>query len=123
LHLHGSKPATLHFPSHHLEIKTMSTKEQVKQHAVQGKSDRQQRESAIGRHVLEVVGRPGDLQMVCVRHLWEDRYRVNIVIGQDAASVKIAHSYFVVVDAAGNVTHSIPKIQKQYGLVSEPSHL
>ncbi|HLN32713.1 MAG TPA: hypothetical protein VK395_33600 [Gemmataceae bacterium] len=101
----------------------MPTKEQVKQHAVQGRSDRQQRESAIGRHVLEVVGRPGDLQMICVRHLWEDRYRVNIVTGLDAASVKIAHSYFLVVDATGNIIHSIPKIQKQYGPVSEPIHL
>jgi len=42
------------------------------------------------------------LHKVQVRRLWDDHYRVNVLIGEDAASAKIANSYFVEADGDGN---------------------
>jgi hypothetical protein len=39
---------------------------------------------------------------------------VNILVGLDAASAKVAHSYFLVADSDGNVLASTPKITRQY---------
>ena len=72
------------------------------------------RNAAIGRHVLHGLGQPGALLRVDVRHLWEDHFRVNVVIGPDAASARIAHSYFLVADGAGNVLASTPKLTRRY---------
>jgi hypothetical protein len=69
---------------------------------------------SIGRQVMGVLGRPEHLHMVQVRPLWDDRYRVNIFVGPDAASVRVAHSYFLMIDDKGTITDSIPKITKQY---------
>jgi hypothetical protein len=51
---------------------------------------------------------------VQIRRLWEDCYRVNVLTGRDATSVKFAHSYFLVVDAAGAIVTSTPTITRQY---------
>jgi hypothetical protein len=72
------------------------------------------RKAAIGRHVLHGLGRPEALLRVDVRHLWEDHYRVNVVVGPDAASARIAHSYFLVADGAGNVLAATPKLTRRY---------
>jgi hypothetical protein len=92
----------------------MATKQQDKQHNEQEKQDAQQRSALIGQHAINTLGRPGDLHTVQVRRLWDDRYRVNIFVGPDAASAKVAHSYFLVVDVDGNILASTPKITKQY---------
>ncbi len=92
----------------------MPTKEQEKPNAGPTLPDAQQRDSLIGRRVLATLGQPDQLHKLYVRRLWEDRYRVNIVIGEDTASAKIVHSYFVVADNAGNILHAIPTIKKQY---------
>jgi hypothetical protein len=94
--------------------KTMATKQQDKQHNEQEKHDAQQRSALIGKHAINTLGRPGDLHTVQVRQLWDDRYRVNIFVGPDAASAKVAHSYFLVVDVDGNILASTPTITKQY---------
>ena len=49
-----------------------------------------------------------------VRPLWENYYRVNVLVGNDLASARIANSYFLVADNDGNITASTPKIMKQY---------
>ncbi len=92
----------------------MPTKEQEKPDKSQTLPERQQRDSLIGKRVLAVLGQPRELHRLHVRQLWEDRYRVNVVVGEDAASAKIVHSYFIVADNAGNILDSIPKIKKQY---------
>jgi hypothetical protein len=51
---------------------------------------------------------------VQVRRLWGDRYRVNVLVGRDATSTTIAHSFFVVVDEAGNIDTTSPEIRRQY---------
>src|SRR5262245_55766720 len=68
----------------------------------------------IGRRVMGSLGKPPALQCVQVRWLWEDRFRVNVLVGPDAASVSIAHSYFLVADGDGNVLAATPVITRQY---------
>jgi hypothetical protein len=94
--------------------KTMATKQQEEQHPTPPKQERQQLNDAIGRHVIRSLGQPGDLERVQVRHLWDDHYRVNVFIGMDAASARVANSFFLVVDHEGNILTSNPKITKQY---------
>ena len=72
------------------------------------------RNAAIGSHVLHGLGQPGALLRVDVRHLWQDHFRVNVVVGPDAASARITHSYFLVADGAGNVLLSTPKLTRRY---------
>jgi hypothetical protein len=60
------------------------------------------------------LGQPNDLQRVQVRRLWEDHYRVNVLVGADAASVKVAHSYFLVADSDGTILTSVPTIARRY---------
>jgi hypothetical protein len=79
--------------------------------------ERHQREALnalIGEQVIHTLGEPGGLHKVQVRRLWEDHYRVNVLIGADAASATIANSYFVEADGDGNIVKASPKITKQY---------
>jgi hypothetical protein len=70
--------------------------------------------AAISRNVMAVLGRPGDFLRVTVRQVTGDGYRVNVMTGADAASTRIAHSFFVTADKDGNVTASAPTIVKLY---------
>jgi hypothetical protein len=83
-------------------------------HKVQEQQRRQQRKVVIGQHVMHTLGQPGDLRAVQVRNLWDDHYRVNVFVGLDAASAKVAHSYFLVADSDGNILASTPNITRQY---------
>jgi len=49
----------------------------------------------VGEQVLHALGEPSDLLRVQVRPLWEDTYRVNVFVGVNAASARVANSYFV----------------------------
>jgi hypothetical protein len=68
----------------------------------------------IATHVLETLGKPLDLQTVQVKRLWENRYRVNVFTGDDCASVRVADSYFLVVDNDGAIINSTPEITRRY---------
>ena len=68
----------------------------------------------VGEQVLHALGEPSDLLKVQVRPLWEDTYRVNVFAGANAASARVAHSYFVVADGDGNILESTPKVRRQY---------
>lgn len=91
----------------------MPRKQQVEV-LVEETSERQQLHPAIGTHVMDALGRPGDLFKVHVRQLWEDHYRVNVYVGADAASAKVAHSYFVVGGSDDNIISCTPQITRQY---------
>jgi hypothetical protein len=71
----------------------------------------------IRRHVLTALGRPDGLLRVGVYPLWEDHFRVNVLVGADAATAAVADSFFVVVDDAGAVVRSIPAIKRRYGVL------
>jgi hypothetical protein len=92
----------------------MAMQHQEKQDRDQEKQERQQRNALIGKNVLHALGQPADLRKVQVRRLWENHYRVNVLVGVDAASIRVAHSYFLVTGSEGNIIASTPAIAKQY---------
>ncbi len=68
----------------------------------------------ISDQVIQALGSPNDLRQVQVLKVWDDHYRVNVVVGLNAGSVRVANSYFLVVDGSGSLITSTPKITKQY---------
>ena len=68
----------------------------------------------IGEQVMHLLGQPGGLHSVQVRKVWDDHYRVNVFVGVDAVCTRVAHSYFLLTDAAGNIVAATPKITRQY---------
>jgi hypothetical protein len=89
------------------------------QQSPQHKEDLEQHEretfgDVIGEQVIHLLGRPPGLFKVTVRPLWGNCYRVNVFVGADAASVRVAHSYFLQTDSDGNITAPSPKITKEY---------
>jgi hypothetical protein len=73
------------------------------------------RESLIGQHVMRALGPPDGLHSVQIRALWGHCFRVNVLIGADAVTSKVVHSYFLVTDGRGKVVASTPTIVRQYG--------
>jgi hypothetical protein len=71
-------------------------------------------DSLLREQVLHALGVPAGLLHVQVCKLWQGHYRVNVFIGVDVASARVAHSYFVVADRDGNVASATPKITKTY---------
>jgi len=100
----------------HAQKKATSMKQQEKQPPDAEDQGRQQRQSVIRGHVLRALGPPDALHRVDIRRLWEDHYRVNIFVGPDGASARVAHSYFLVTDGNGNILASTPKIRREYSL-------
>lgn len=68
----------------------------------------------IGKQVVRSLGSPENLLKVQVRPVGSDRYRVNILTGKDFASARIANSFFLTADEAGNILSSSPKIVRLY---------
>ncbi len=92
----------------------MPTKEQGKQQAEKAKQTHEQRSGVIVGQLLQALGRPATLYRVEVRHLWENHYRANVFVGVDAATTRVAHSFFVVADEDGNIIASVPDITRKY---------
>lgn len=69
---------------------------------------------AVGAYVLRTLGRPANLIAVQVRPLWEDHYRVNILVGESLAAVTIAHSYFLVMGSDGSCLSANPALTREY---------
>jgi hypothetical protein len=87
---------------------------QQEQHTEKAEQGHQQLNAGIGRHVLRTLGEPVNLLGVQVRPLWEGHYRVNVLVGADAASARVAHSYFLVADGRGNIAACTPEITRLY---------
>jgi hypothetical protein len=92
----------------------MPPTEQVKQQAAAAERRLEQRSGIIVRQIVQTLGRPVALYRVEVRHLWEKQYRVNVFVGADAASTRIAHSFFLSTDEDGNIIASAPAITRKY---------
>ncbi len=73
-----------------------------------------QREDVIRTGVLAALGSPTRLLRVAVLPLWGNKFRVNVLIGDDATAVQIPNSYFVTADDRGTILSATPPIQKQY---------
>jgi hypothetical protein len=92
----------------------MPTQSKVVQPADSEEQSLRQRDLFLEGQVILALGQPNDLHRVQIRRLWEHRFRINVLIGPDAVSAKVAHSYFVVTDSRFNVVTSTPTIRKQY---------
>jgi hypothetical protein len=92
----------------------MTASEEREQEKEEKRRQRERLSALIGKWVLFALGRPDHLQGVQVRPLWEDYYRVNVLVGSDAASARVAHSYFLVIGDDGNVVESTPEITRLY---------
>lgn len=92
----------------------MPTKEQGQEQAELAKRVHEQRSSIIVGQLLQALGRPATLYRVELRHLWDDHYRANVFVGADAASTRVAHSFFIVADEDGNIIASVPDITRKY---------
>jgi hypothetical protein len=83
----------------------------------EGKMEHDERETLnnlIREQVIHALGTPTDLRLVQVRKVWDHHYRVNVIVGVNAGSVRVANSYFLVIDSNGNLITATPKITKQY---------
>jgi hypothetical protein len=92
----------------------MPTDQQGKQHTGLEKQRLPERGALISRHVLRALGQPDAPHRVEVRHLWEEHYRVNVLVEAGTASFRVAHSYFLITDEHGAVLASTPAITRQY---------
>jgi len=92
----------------------MTAKLQDRDEAGPGDEGRRRAQARVGARVLQALGEPPGLHRVQVRRLGEESFRVNVFVGADAATAKVAHSYFLIADADGNITASTPIITKQY---------
>jgi hypothetical protein len=71
--------------------------------------------ASLTRQVMDVLGLPSDLQSVQVRHLWGDRFRLNVLVGTDVTSATVAHSYFLAVGGDGLIVEATPALTRHYG--------
>ena len=92
----------------------MPTTEQSKQQAEQAEPTHEQRSSVIVGQLLKALGKPDAPYRVEIRHLWENHYRANVFVGADAASTRVAHSFFLLADENGDILASAPVITKKY---------
>jgi hypothetical protein len=81
----------------------------------QGRGRDEQVSDLIGRWLLLALGTPAGLYQVQVRPLWERHYRVNVLVGESAASARVADSFFLRADDDGQIVSSTPDVAKRYG--------
>jgi hypothetical protein len=89
-------------------------KKQDQQQVDEKKQAHQHLKTLISDQVVQGLGLPSNLQSLQIRHLWTEHFRVNVLVGPDATSAKVAHSYFLMVGSDGNIITSIPKITRLY---------
>lgn len=92
----------------------MSRKKTELQLAGEPQEERGLLEAVIGEGVMDGLGAPDGLHHVQVKHLWDGHYRVNVFVGADAVSAKVAHSYFLNTDGNGKILASVPAITTLY---------
>jgi hypothetical protein len=101
-------------PRHWRNRMPTPTKQQAEQAKEEERQERDKLNALIGSQVMQALGRPPDMQRLQVRRLWETYYRINVFVGQDIASAKVARSYFVRTNPDGRILESNPAIRKAY---------
>lgn len=92
----------------------MSAEKEQSQHAERQPHRPSLLESVIRDNVMRDLGQPEGLHQVQVRPLWANNYRVNVFVGADAASSRVADSFFLETDGEGKVIASSPAIARRY---------
>jgi hypothetical protein len=91
----------------------MSTAEQREEHKALQQQQRDTLNTIIREQVVHILGEPSGLGQVQVRRLWGNFYRVNILSGADAATIRFVSSYFLKSDNDGNIVESTPKMLRR----------
>jgi hypothetical protein len=78
------------------------------------KRSRSSPEAVVHNSVIASLGRPPELYRVAVIHLWARCYRVNVLVGIDPTSLRVAHSFFVEIGEDGHIAKTIPPITRLY---------
>jgi hypothetical protein len=92
----------------------MATTQQRKRDEELSLDTRDKLNDLIGEQVVHLLGTPEDLLKVQVRGVGGDRFRVNVFVGKDATSGRIAHSFFLTADGEGNILTSSPRVARVY---------
>jgi len=92
----------------------MTTAQLDRAEAASADEHRRRAEARIGCRVLQTLGHPPAWFRVQVRRLGETSFRVNVFVGADCATARIAHSYFLLADGDGNITESSPTVLRRY---------
>ena len=92
----------------------MTTKKAGQQPPIEPNQEGGLLEAVVRDNVLSELGRPVDLRLVQVKCVWGDNYRVNVYVGSGAASLEVAHSYFLKADGNGKILTSSPAITRTY---------
>jgi hypothetical protein len=71
-------------------------------------------EAVVRDNVLCDLGKPPLPHRVQVSCVWGDSYRVNVFVGPNISSFKVAHSYFLRADGDGKILTSFPAITRMY---------
>jgi hypothetical protein len=74
----------------------------------------ERRASRIRQQVLETLGTPPGWHAVQVRALWNDYFRVNVLVGESSTCFTIAHSFFLHTDGEGGLLESSPELVNRY---------
>jgi hypothetical protein len=70
--------------------------------------------ASLTQQVMDALGLPSNLHGVQVRHLWADRFRLNVLVGADASTATVAHSFFLAVGEDGLIVESTPPVTRKY---------
>jgi len=71
----------------------------------------------IANGILVLMGKPANLHEIAVKHLWDNRYRVNVwcdVDGMYGLTRRITDSFFIWSNPLGDIVEASPKIEKKY---------
>ena len=71
-------------------------------------------EDVVAAGVMRDMGRPADFLRAGARFLWGNCYRVNVFVGPNIASARVAHSFFLEADGDGKILTSNPPITRAY---------
>jgi len=70
--------------------------------------------AVIGKNVIHSLGSPADMLKVKVNPVGSETYRVNVLVGKDIGSARVADSFFLTADEEGNIVTCSPKIVRLY---------
>jgi hypothetical protein len=96
------------------EQRLIAEKKQEEQRLTEKKQEVGLLEAVLRDKVMSALGRPAGLHRLQVKCVWGDNYRVNVFVGDDAVSARIAHSYFLKADGNGTILSSIPPLTRVY---------
>jgi hypothetical protein len=71
-------------------------------------------EAVVRENVMGLLGKPAEFLRASSRRLWDNYYRVNVFIGPHAASVTVAHSFFLKADGDGKILTCSPPVARAY---------